>query len=281
MTGVAGTRKNKIVRGLENSPRIFYNQKWKEVCGMIPIIHNLTINLDKPTLYNNIVIKQGDRRSRRLVFNIISNNKRMKASDIYSIAVKVARSDEAIIHGVAIIEDEKIYYDIEEELTSAVGEMEMELEIIGPEGSLLYSPTQYITVKSTVYDTNALVTETQMGGIQAYVSAAYAVLKETQLINSQFGMVYGTFDELLEEMETSKYDYVTFLETLKKKVEEGYFNGERGPKGEDGENAVVADGFGIIGFQIVDGNLICYYYNDNPPPFEIDDNGQLVYRMEE
>lgn len=248
---------------------------------MIPIIHNLTINLDKPTLYNNIVIKQGDRRSRRLVFNIISNNKRMKASDIYSIAVKVARNDEAIIHGVAIIEDEKIYYDIEEELTSAVGEMEMELEIIGPEGSLLYSPTQYITVKSTVYDTNALVTETQMGGIQAYVSAAYAVLKETQLINSQFGMVYGTFDELLEEMETSKYDYVTFLETLKKKVEEGYFNGERGSKGEDGENAVVADGFGIIGFQIVDGNLICYYYNDNPPPFEINDNGQLVYRMEE
>ena len=247
---------------------------------MIPIIHNLTINLDKPTLYNNIVIKQGDRRSRRLVFNIISNNKRMKASDIYSVAVKVARNDEAIIHGVAVIEGEKIYYDIEEELTSAVGEMEMELEIIGPEGSLLYSPTQYITVKSTVYNTNALVTERDLGGIQAYVSAAYSILQEVKLITGEFDLTYGTLEEVTQELEEAKEDYVTFLTDLEKKLQEGYFNGERGPQGENGADAVVTEGAGIIGFQIKDGNLICYYYEADPPPLSINGEGCLVYEME-
>ena len=248
---------------------------------MIPIIHNMNINMDKPTLYNNIVIKKGDRRSRRLVFNIISNNKRMKADDIYAVAVKVARNDEAIVHGVAVIEEEQIYYDIDEELTTAVGELELELEIIGPEGSLMYSPTQYITVKSTVYDTNTLVTERQLGGIEAYVSAAYGILREVQLMNNQFGMIYGTFDELIKELEESKGDYVTFLENLKKKVEEGYFNGERGPQGENGADAMVIEGFGIIGFQIKEGNLICYYFDSDPPPIEMNENGHLVYKMEE
>lgn len=248
---------------------------------MEPIIHNLTINLDKPTLYNNIIIKKGDRRCRRLMFHIISNNKRMKTSEIDAVAVKVARNDEAIIHAVAVIEGENIYYDIEEELSSTIGEMELELEIIAPGGGLLYSPTQYITVKSTVYDTEALVTDKDIGGIQAYVSAAFGVLREVQLINSQFGMIYGTFDELIKELEESKGDYVTFLENLEKKVAEGYFNGERGPQGENGADAVVAEGFGIIGFQIKEGNLICYYFDSDPPPIEMNENGHLVYKMEE
>lgn len=248
---------------------------------MRPIIHNITIDMDRPTRYNNIVIKKGDTRGRRLIFAIIINGKRITADEICSVAIKLAKEKDAIVHTMAEMDGESIYYDITKEITSTSGELELELEIIGENGTVLYSPTQYITVSSNVYDTKDIVSERDFGGIQAYVSAAYSILKEVQLIEAQFGMTYGTFDELLKDLEASKGDYITFLADLEKKVQEGCFNGERGPQGEKGADGVVVDGFGIIGFQIKDGQLICYYYDADPPPLVMDEHGCLIYEMEE
>lgn len=248
---------------------------------MEPIIHNITIDMDRPTRYNNIVIKKGDMRGRRLIFEIIANGRRIPASEIYTVAVKIAKEKDAIVYAVAEKNEDKIYFDIDKEVTSTVGELEMELEITGENGLLLYSPTQYLTVKSNVYDTREIISEKDFSGLQAYVSAVYGILKDVQKINEQFGLTYGTFDELIKELEESKGDYVTFLNDLERKVADGYFNGERGPQGEKGADAIITESSGIIGFQIVKGRLHCYYYGETPPPLEMDKNGHLVYRMEE
>ena len=246
---------------------------------MIPVLHNLTINLDKPSVYNNVVIKKGDKRGRRLIFNIISNNKRLDPEDVHAVAIKAVHESGSILHDTVKLENHSFFYDIEEEFTAMEGESEIELEIISSDGSVVYSPTQYITVKGNVYDTEKLVSENNIRGIQAYVSAAFDILKTVRNVENSFRMNYGTFEEILRELEDSKEDYVTFLSDLQKKVTEGYFNGERGPQGENGKNAVMIDGFGVIGFQIQEGNLMCYYF-DEAPPMELDDNGHLIYRIE-
>ena len=58
---------------------------------------------------------------------------------------------------------------------------------------------------------------------------------------------------------------------------DGYFNGAPGKQGERGSDAIVAEGAGILAFQILDGNLMCYYYQQDPPPMEINGDGELVY----
>lgn len=248
---------------------------------MIPVLHNLTINLDKPSVYNNVVIKKGDKRGRRLIFNIISNNKRLDPEDVHAVAIKAVHESGSILHDTVKLENHSFFYDIEEEFTAMEGESEIELEIISSDGSVIYSPTQYVTVRGAVYDTEKLVSENNIKGIQAYVSAAFDILKTVRNVENSFRMNYGTFEEILRELEDSKEDYVTFMRELQRKVREGYFNGERGPQGENGANAVLMEGFGILGFQIQDGNLVCYYFNEVPPPMELDGNGHLIYRMEE
>lgn len=242
--------------------------------------YNLTINLDKPTLINTIVIKKGDHKSRRLIFNIISNNECIAMDDIYSIAIKAIKPDDKVIYDDVVIENGKAYYDLIEQFTASVGEVECELEIIGTQGGVLNSPSFYLTVQDNVYDANKIISENILLGLQTYVAAAYDALREVQEIHNEFGISYGTLETVLKQLEDAKGEYVTYLATLEKKVEEGYFNGERGAQGEDGANAVVVEGTGIIGFQIVEGNLMCYYYNDEAPPLAINDDGHLIYDME-
>ncbi len=245
------------------------------------IIHNLNINMDKPAIINNVILKQGDYKGRRLVFNIISNNKRMTDSEIVAISIKAIKPDETIIYDEVKIENGQFYYDIIEQLVTAIGEIECELEIIGENGETINSPNFYLTVQSTVYDIAELLSENDLRGIQAYVSAAYKVLRQVQQIYNKFGMTYGSFEEIIRELEGTKGNYATFLEDLEKKVAEGYFNGEKGAQGENGADAVVAEGFGIVGFQIQEGHLMCYYFDVAPPPMQIDDNGHLTYILEE
>ena len=280
MIGAIGT-KNNVKAWVRKETHAFAMMGKKEVEFMQPVIHNLTINLDKPTIYNNVIIKMGDNRSRRLVFNIISNNQRVSPEDVDVIAIKAVHQQGTILHDTLKKENGKFYYDLEEDFATAEGESEIELEIISSGGSVLYSPTQYVTIKNGIYDTEKLVSENNIKGIQAYVSAAYDILRTVRDIENRFGITYGTFEEIIKELEASKGDYVTFLENLKKKVEEGYFNGAQGRPGENGADAVVAEGFGIIGFQIVDGNLHCYYFDQDPPPMEMDSRGHLIYRMED
>lgn len=220
--------------------------------------YNLTINLDKPTLMNNVIIKRGDHKSRRLIFNIISNGKCVDAKEIYSVAIKATKPDETIIHDEVMIEDGKMYYDLNEQVTAVVGEVECELEIFGTEGQMLSSPNFYLTIQDNVYMTEKIASEDLTLGIKAYVTAAYEVMERTQQIYGEFEMTHGSMGEVLKQLEYAKAEYVTYIDTLKKMVTDGYFNGPKGAQGEKGADAVVIQSEGIVGFQIEDGCLMCY-----------------------
>lgn len=244
------------------------------------IPYNLTINLDKPSVTNHVVIRQGEANGRRLFLHIISNNKVMDVKKIFHVSVKAAKPDETIIHDQAKIEDGKIYYDLIEQIATTTGEVEMEVELIGANDTYLSSFPVYITVKRNVYDVDALVSQDELRGIRAYVSAAYNVLQETKAVDEKFGAVYGTAKEVTEKLSATMEEYLEFMDDLEKKLEEGYFNGERGPAGENGSDGIIVEGAGIMGFQIKDGNLLCHYF-ESEPPMMMDDDGNLIYVVEE
>lgn len=220
--------------------------------------YNLTINLDKPTLMNNVIVKRGDYKSRRLVFNIISNGKVVNPDEIYSVAIKATKPDKTIVHDEVKKEDGKVFYDLIEQMTAVVGEVECELEIYGYGGEMLSSPTFYLTVQENVYSTEQIVSEDVLLGLRAYVSTAYRIMEQTQGICDNFAEVHGSAEEIIEQLETSKEEYVAYIEELKRKVEKGEFKGEDGAPGKDGANGVIVEAKGIIGFQIEDGDLMCY-----------------------
>lgn len=241
--------------------------------------YNITLNLDKPTNTTNIIVKRKDDMSRRLIFHIMSNNQSVGADEIESISVKAIKPDGTVVYDEVRIEDDRIYYDLIEQFTAVAGEVECELEIYGKEKGVLCSPNFYLTVQANVYDTDTIVSKNILQGLQNYVSAAYDALRQTQEMSDAFQLSYGTLEEIQEELEGVRETYVTYIDTLKKRVADGEFNGERGLQGEKGADAVLTEAVGLIGFQIVEGQLICYYYDD-VPPLEIDDDGHLIYRKE-
>lgn len=256
-----------------------YNQARKEVVK-VKVPYNLTVNLDNPAAINQIVVKQGDETSRRLIFNIISNGKRIESSEVVFATIEAIKPDGTIVHDQITIEGAVFYYDLVEQITAVAGEVECEIELIGIGGSSISSFPIYITVQQKTYNIAKMVSENDIRSIKAYLSAAYEILKEVSQIDERFDMTYGSLEVVLKKLEDSKEDYATYMEELKVKVEEGYFNGENGSQGEKGSDAVVVEGTGIMALQIVDGNLICYY-SEKEPPLEIDDAGNLIYRLEE
>lgn len=238
-------------------------------------IYNITLDLDRPTRTVNIVMKRKDHRSRKIVFNIMSNNACVDPGNIESITIKAMKPDGTVVYD----EVENMSYEVIKQLTAAAGEVECELEIFDKNGGVMYSPNFYLTIQDNVYDTEKIVSENYLQGLQAYVASAHEALKQAQEIATEFGLSYGTMEELTDLLESSKEKYVTYMDELQQKVEDGYFNGNDGAKGENGADAIVTEGVGIMGFQIIDGNLKCYYYNDLPP-LEINESGHLIYRKE-
>lgn len=238
-------------------------------------VYNITLDLDRPTRTVNIIMKRRDHGSRKIVFNLMANNACMDPEEIASITIKARKPD-----GTVIYDDVKnMAYVVIEQLTAVAGEVECELEIFGKYGGVMYSPNFYLTVQDNVYDTEQIISESYLQGLQAYVTAAQEILEQAKELEANFGLSYGTMEELTERLESVKEQYVTYIEELQQKVKDGYFNGKNGAQGEPGANAVIAEGMGIMGFQIVDGNLKCYYYHELPP-LELNEKGHLIYRKE-
>jgi hypothetical protein len=52
----------------------------------------------------------------------------------------------------------------------------------------------------------------------------------------------------------------------------------RADRGEFNDNAVLVETSGMYGFQVIDGDLWLSYSGESQPDFEINNNGELVYK---
>ena len=243
------------------------------------IPYNITVNLDKPGSFTNIILKQGDEKSRRFIFHLISNGKVFDAQNAFSCSLKVTKPDETFIFDTLERHENLFYYDVIPQMTVVEGESICELELIGFEGEVLHSFSIFITVIKNTFDEEKLLSESDLRGFKTYMTHTHKMYQATQEIKTAFDLKYGSIEEIESELANLKENYVVYFEDIRKKALNGYFNGEQGPQGPSGADAILSEVHGIIGFQIIDGELLCYYYDDDIPPFLIDDDGNLIYEL--
>ena len=242
----------------------------------VDVKYNITVNLDRKQNVT-LVVKKKDHRSRKIYFNLMSGGKAFDVNSIYAGSVKAIKADGKIVFDGLEIKDGKIYYEIPEQMTNVVGEVEFETEFFGSEDEVITSFQMLIVVENNTFDEETLISEDYIEGFRGYMNTVQNIYMKILADLNNIEMMYGSFEEIQGDLEAAKQEYVTYMTDLQEKVKNGYFNGARGPRGEDGNSAIIAEETGIIAFQIEDGNLVCYYYDTTPPPIEIDDTGHLAY----
>lgn len=240
--------------------------------------YNVTINLDKPN-HVTIIARQLDDRLRVIYFHLVASGKAYSMSRIYAGSLKAIKPSGAIVFDDIEISDGVVRYEIPKELTDEPGTVCFEVELFGTDNETISTDQMEMEVKRTTFDETELITQDYIEGFRGYMTATYNLYQKSQENLSNIELMYGSFNEIQGELEAAKQEYVTYMTELQEKVKNGAFNGSIGPKGEDGAAAVVAEVAGIIAFQIENGKLMCYYYDITPPPFEIDENGNLIYRI--
>lgn len=237
--------------------------------------YNITVNLDKPNI-SEIVVKQNDSRSRVLYFHLLAAGKVYPIENIYTGTIKAIKPDGKIVYDVLDIENGQISYTIPVQMTNITGEVSCEIQLLGKEDEYISSFPFYLVVNHITFDEMELISKDYLEGFHSYLTLIYKMYQEILKIEDEFNLDYGTLEEFTRELEGIKQQYVTYIAELQQKVEEGYFNGSRGPQGERGADGIIAEADGIIAFQIVDGDLICYYYSQEAPPMEINQYGELI-----
>lgn len=227
-----------------------------------------------------IQIPKGDAYSRVINFNILNNGNAFDMSEAVGGGIKAVKPDNTVIYNDIdeITDDGIVKYTIASQLTTVAGECSLDVEIFDSDGVTLTTFAIIVLVKNSTFDASDLVSVNDISAIKSYLARALKAATSAEEIKAEIEEAYGALEEISDEFADLKAELSDYLDYLKEQVESGAFNGSMGLPGEDGADAVIAETQGIIGFQIVDGDLYCYYYDEeNVPDVSIDADGNLVY----
>lgn len=244
------------------------------------IRHKVVLDLLKRT-HIEVEIARCSRDTVVLEFYLLENGKKFDMTQAGAVSFKAVKPDGSIVFNDVdgILADGKVEYTISESILEAAGRTVCEIQLIGQEDDVITSFEFYILVRPMLFDENEYVSENELSGFRSYMIRAENAAKQSEGIKNMMEVTYGTMDEIIGDLNGVKEEYVTYMEELQQKVENGEFNGQRGPQGENGADAVVVEAKGLMGFQIVEGDLWCYYYGDTPPDLAINESGELVYEF--
>ena len=244
------------------------------------IRHKVVLDLLKRT-HIEVEIARCSRDTVVLEIFLLENGKKFDMTQAGAVSFKAVKPDGSIVFNDVdgILADGKVEYTISESILEAAGRTVCEIQLIGQEDDVITSFEFYILVRPMLFDENEYVSENELSGFRSYMIRAENAAKQSEGIKNMMEVTYGTMDEIIGDLNGVKEEYVTYMEELQQKVENGEFNGQRGPQGENGADAVVVEAKGLMGFQIVEGDLWCYYYGDTPPDLAINESGELVYEF--
>ncbi len=246
------------------------------------IVHKLVIDLQ-----NNrsimVELKKGGGNAYTLEMMLVSGGGVLDMSDIYTATIKAVKPDESIVYADAeIVKDEngnntnKVVYVLSEAALSVTGKSIYEVMLMDSNGTTVNSFDFYVNVINQLYDENDLYDVSDVSGVRAYMARALRAAQTAEELENTFNFLYGSTEQVIAELNGEIDKYEEYFKELQERVDSGAFTGARGPQGENGHDAVVADATMIIGLQILDGDLICYYVGNEVPPVSINDDGELV-----
>lgn len=248
------------------------------------ITNNIVIDLQNSKRKHIVEVKQSDRSTRVLRFTVLSSNKPFDMSNVYTATVKGIKPDDTVIYAAADIEKDEegnntntLTYTMSDHVTNVTGTITFELQLLSSKGEIINSFDFYVDVINQLYDEDNIISESDLSGFKAYLVRTLNAAIKTESIEKSFEETYGTVASIKEKLEKELEECQSFLDDLEEMLESGAFIGARGPQGENGRDAVVSEGSQIIGFQLVDDELICYYYGEGEPNISMNDDGEIVW----
>lgn len=229
-----------------------------------------------------IMIPKGDAYSRKIFFNILNNGSAFDMSDVIGGGVKAVKPDNTIVYNDIdeITDSGVVVYTIPPQLTTVAGECSMDVDLFDSEGRTLTSFSFVCVIKNSVFDAKDLVSVDDISAIKSYLARTLNAAKSAEEIEDAIETAYGKLEDIGSDFKEELQDYIAYLADLKERVASGEFNGARGAQGENGHDGVIATEDGIIGFQIVDGDLLCYCFDGIEPTLRINENGELLIELE-
>lgn len=117
---------------------------------MEPTIHTITLDLQRPCKFGALTVKKGDTH-RLLQLRLLSGGKSYAISpDCYGVFT-AQKPDGTVIYNPCVREGNTLLYQLTPQTTSAVGTLECEIKLYGPEDALLTTASFTLTVEDTVY----------------------------------------------------------------------------------------------------------------------------------
>ena len=248
------------------------------------LVYNMVVDLFNNARTNTLEVKKGNINSVQMRFTILNNGNPFDMSDVVMASVKGVKPDDSIIYAACDIEKDEeekpiniVTYTLSDEATCVSGRTTYELSLADGDGNLVQSFDFYIYVVSNLFDESDQWGKSDVSAVASYMGRTLKAASDTEGLVATFIVAYGQIEEVLNRLQNEYDYYVDYINDLQERVARGDFNGARGPQGENGADAIVTESEGIMAFQIVDDELVVYFYGDDAPPLSIDDDGNLVY----
>lgn len=241
--------------------------------------YDLLIDLEYPERSNNIIVKRNDNNSRIFKFRVTEGGKPFDMSKVTIASLRATRPDHTFVFADVDIDGDVLTYRMSENLCNVTGKVTCEVSLYTENQEEISSFEFYILVENLLFDENDFLSQNDLSGFKSYLSRAQLAAASAEGVMNAFVIGSASVDQILAQFKDEYELYQEYLEGLEKKVQSGYFNGERGPQGENGKDAVLLEGYGIVGFEIKNGHLLLHYVGEEAPDFELDERGHLIYKF--
>ena len=241
------------------------------------INHKVTIDFARNTPVHLEIPKSGT-NSETIEFFILENGNNIDMTTIGLASVKATTPQGTIIfNDVSEIGENSITYTVSDTIMAQTGKTVCVLQLFNQSEILINSFEFYVEVMPGLYDEESLLTDDDVSGFRSYALRAINAAESCEALSASLSALWATMEEVADDCEDAVQEVEDALEDLARRLENGEFIGARGAQGENGANGVIADGEGFIGFEVIKGDLWCFFATPVEPEIEMDGDGNLCY----
>ena len=162
-------------------------------------IYRISLDIHDTSSQVSLRVKRGD-TARSIYITLTENGKPYKIAEGCSANFEAKKADGNFIHNACRIEGNTIIYDLTAQTTAAVGATECEIALFDEQGEKLTSPCFIMVVEDTVYNGEEIVSTPEADALKVITDEARVLIADVE-----------------------------------EKLANGYFKGEPGPQGPQGE----------------------------------------------
>lgn len=260
----------------------------------LDVKHKVVIDFAKHN-YIEVEITKGSENSTVLELYLTNQGQEIPMEDIAIVTVTATTPSEGKIFKELSVEGKYVLYPISNGIQNEAGKTVCELQATGWNGVTVNSFEFYINVKQNIFDDSMLVTADDITAVKTCVVRAEKAAVASEEVEQN---IKEKEQQLLEDTQiakNTKEEFEIYVKNLQEEIKKGKFigapgiqgppgepgkEGKQGPQGKQGntgESGVVTPTSGFFTLSVdADGNVYASYPDEeNPPEFEIDDDGNV------